>query len=974
MKNIKSMDLANILGVESSTVRKWKQKKLVNHKKEGRTLVIVLDEKFDKFLSGTKHITKKGAINVFLSREEKNQKGNSKENTQLEKGKEKEIKQKVDEKAKGEAKPEIDLSLVAQQILFYGRSCMSQKTVYDKPDIFNGDGETLIDHQYCVLSAVRGERKKANLLYRHGLTIEFDILEIEQSLNLIHKVLGKENVSVCCHSGNKSLHFHLSFYNPSDNQDKIDEIAEKLKKLLPFCDFPVLTDKVRLVRTPAAIRNCPNKKGHGKKQLVVFVNKRFCPEEYNKILDSKISGLGFSGSCPKKLNHVLSKISSRKSPTGADMKEAVLEFWKNGYNNNILYYDIIQDFIPYIGVLFEHIKKEEKQEKIIRKTIVNDGSTNYQVWDLINWCNFYSQHGVKVTRESDEWCEGHTKGLHKNKSGNFHFRADTGTWKDHSTNDSGNAIKYLVVYGGIMNKKDAWLYLHELAGIEAPERDYKVSLVKRKRNDTGVIEESKVVPPEETVKTISVPVAVNPPVNITDIYQDEIVPEFDVNSDSLPVDVFPIYIRKYIEEASMSFASSPDFIAVSALSALSIAIGNSRRIIVKKGWSEGASLYCAIVANPGSGKSPAIKAALKPIIDIDQDKQKKFEEDLKEYRKQMRDFTLGKIQDEPEKPANGHLYTSNATIESLSKIASENQRGIMLYRDELSGWLTSFGQYKGGKGDDKQFYMECWSGSPIKTTRKSGDTMIVRNPFLTIIGSLQPATLHLLQQNVEDGFFDRFLISYPQTEIKEISEDVLSKETSSLYEEIIYNLYNFDGVIQDDGTIKPFFMEIEKGGFAVYKEWHDKLMKESSTFVDCMVNVFAKLRTQALRIALIFASIDGSQNVTINHLKRAFRLCDYFKSQYKKVFHYTGRTEDEIKSSPIMRYMIKKRLTEMTVRILVKNKIPSCRNAKMARENIQFLVDAGFVSWHEDGKRSRFKINKETEKTPLSGKCRSIVV
>ncbi|MCK4626637.1 MAG: DUF3987 domain-containing protein [Phycisphaerae bacterium] len=49
------------------------------------------------------------------------------------------------------------------------------------------------------------------------------------------------------------------------------------------------------------------------------------------------------------------------------------------------------------------------------------------------------------------------------------------------------------------------------------------------------------------------------------------------------------------------------------LAALASAIGNTRRIQLKRGWSEPAILWAAIVGDSGTMKSPAMELALKPL-------------------------------------------------------------------------------------------------------------------------------------------------------------------------------------------------------------------------------------------------------------------------------------------------------------------------------------------------------------------------
>ena len=60
---------------------------------------------------------------------------------------------------------------------------------------------------------------------------------------------------------------------------------------------------------------------------------------------------------------------------------------------------------------------------------------------------------------------------------------------------------------------------------------------------------------------------------------------------------------------------------------------------------------------------------------------------------------------EPPEPV-GRTVVGDTTAEALFSVLEENPRGVLVSRDELTGWLRSMDQYKGGKGSDRQFLVE----------------------------------------------------------------------------------------------------------------------------------------------------------------------------------------------------------------------------------------------------------------------------
>ena len=75
--------------------------------------------------------------------------------------------------------------------------------------------------------------------------------------------------------------------------------------------------------------------------------------------------------------------------------------------------------------------------------------------------------------------------------------------------------------------------------------------------------------------------------------------------------------------------------------------------------------------------------------------------------------------------------------------------------------MTSFSQYKSGRGNDRQRALSLWSGAPITINRKNPKLHIPK-PFVCFLGGMQPAVLIDLrgEMSERDGFIHRFLYAY----------------------------------------------------------------------------------------------------------------------------------------------------------------------------------------------------------------------
>jgi hypothetical protein len=77
-----------------------------------------------------------------------------------------------------------------------------------------------------------------------------------------------------------------------------------------------------------------------------------------------------------------------------------------------------------------------------------------------------------------------------------------------------------------------------------------------------------------------------------------------------PLQALPPVVGRLVREAAKAIGCPPDLIGLPALATCGTAIGNARVIRPKKGWTEGAALYAAAVADSGEKKTAAIAAAV----------------------------------------------------------------------------------------------------------------------------------------------------------------------------------------------------------------------------------------------------------------------------------------------------------------------------------------------------------------------------
>lgn len=361
-----------------------------------------------------------------------------------------------------------------------------------------------------------------------------------------------------------------------------------------------------------------------------------------------------------------------------------------------------------------------------------------------------------------------------------------------------------------------------------------------------------------------------------------------------PVEVFPEPIQEIITATNESLNFPIDFIGASILYAVSVSIGNTHSVEVKKGFQQSAVLYLAIVARAGTTKSHPLSFALQPIVEQDKRTYRQYEQQRQEYEKAV---SLSKKEreqqaiDEPIKPVWQKFLLSDFTPEALAEVHKFNKRGIGVYVDELAGWFKNFNRYN--KGSEMEFWLSQWSGKPINIDRKTGEPVFIPLPFISVAGTIQKGILNELAKDsrTQNGFIDRILFVIPDNIQKEYwSETDLPPVVSENWERIISNLLSLS--VSNDDTLNPSpeVLKFTPEAKRILFEWQKTNTDQSNEAEsEALSGIFSKMDMYVLRLALILEMLryacneSDKQAVSIEAVQGAVKLVEYFKNSAVKV-------------------------------------------------------------------------------------------
>jgi hypothetical protein len=364
---------------------------------------------------------------------------------------------------------------------------------------------------------------------------------------------------------------------------------------------------------------------------------------------------------------------------------------------------------------------------------------------------------------------------------------------------------------------------------------------------------------------------------------------------SFPIDIFPDQVVNYITECSRTLQNSIDYMGCALLWVGSLCVGNSIRIEVKRGWQEPSTIWMAIVGGAGLGKSPSIKSIIFPLEKINNDeqrryaKQKKLFDEYDNLTKKEKETAV-----EIEEPKRTQFIVDDVTIEALINLHSHNQNGVGVFKDELAGWFMDMNKYK--EGSDKQQWLSSWSASPISVNRITRQTDTIPKPILPVLGGIQPNVLasFITDENVDNGFIDRMLFSYPDLEVESYVEEEIDQSVINFFNDFVMMFHSELKKItnyNDFGDVSPnldrFTPEAKKEWKRIFNEITEKQNSDHTTEV--IKSMLAKQKSYIARFALIintFTALWEGYNlfsVTKDSLLKAERLSQYFIAMNEKM-------------------------------------------------------------------------------------------
>ncbi|MDH6249771.1 DUF3987 domain-containing protein [Polynucleobacter sphagniphilus] len=468
--------------------------------------------------------------------------------------------------------------------------------------------------------------------------------------------------------------------------------------------------------------------------------------------------------------------------------------------------------------------------------------------------------------------------------------------------------------------------------------------------------------------------------------------------ESLDPSCLPNAIRDACVDIAQRLNCPLDYVALPALIGAGTALGNAVGILPKEhddSWAVYCGFWGGIVGSPGSMKTPALQASLRPLQHLEEQAAQQYKQAYAQYLsiKKIYDAELAKFKSnkgpapvsEPIKPIKKRLVVNDVTYQALGEILAENPKGVLALADELSGLLQSLDSP--GQEAARGFYLSGWGGQGNYTfDRISRESITLTRYQLGVFGGFQPDRIRAYVKQSQggssknDGLLQRFqLLAWPDLpEQFELIDRPANKTALDQMHSAITRLAEITKldlpscVIHSSGALLLHFEPAAQIKFNAWYVANENLLK-SGKVDSAMHGHFAKYRSLIPGLALLFHLLDGHDGPVCEEcFDRALSFAKYLKSHAKRIYA-SIQSQDYQPAKALAARLLNKKLEDgFTQRSLLHNKWSCLSTKEMVESALTILVEFGWLTEHETPSSAKggrptvtYKINPNISKELL---------
>ena len=372
-----------------------------------------------------------------------------------------------------------------------------------------------------------------------------------------------------------------------------------------------------------------------------------------------------------------------------------------------------------------------------------------------------------------------------------------------------------------------------------------------------------------------------------------------------PVDLLPYPYSEFVAQTAAARQCDPAAVALPLLSALASAIGTTRVIRIWPDWLAPSVLWTMIICSSGTVKSPAFDAACGPLKDLETEARKQFEITVEKHEqakiaheaaladwKRLDSRKRGDPPLPPDSPVLRRFIIQDTTIQALAYVLRENPRGVLLSRDELSGWVRSFDQFTKSTGADVARWLEIHRAQsisvdrvkPARSDRGNSSHIHVPRAAVSICGTIQDDVAKQVfnHEHQANGLFARFLFARPPEPRRRWR---CSRSAARFADVVLAHFKRLQELNPPPAGEEPMAIGLSTEAESVYEPWfnaHNELRE--GTDDNLVRSILAKIEEVPARLALVLELAQAKDPTTVRQVSqetmhRAIGLANWFRHE-----------------------------------------------------------------------------------------------
>ncbi|MEV4245248.1 YfjI family protein [Streptosporangium canum] len=370
-----------------------------------------------------------------------------------------------------------------------------------------------------------------------------------------------------------------------------------------------------------------------------------------------------------------------------------------------------------------------------------------------------------------------------------------------------------------------------------------------------------------------------------------------------PREVFPDYIAAMIAGVAEEIQVPEDLPGALALAALATAAGGRAEAEVRGQWREPLNLHLAVAMPPGSGKSPAFRAMLRPIFEAEKELQEAARAEIsrieterrtaianaEESKRKAKDPEQVKVAVEAvlmaeqiDVPVMPRLTADDVVPEQAATILADQGGRLAVLSAEGTFFEIIMGRYSNGR-PNVELCLKGHAGDRLQIDRRTRQEFVER-PSLTIGLCVQPQMLQDIaakRQMAGRGVLARFMFSLPPDMVGErkITPEVVPDDVLRTYKSTIKQL-----VVDLAEWTDPAVLTMTPGALRLHTQWRGEIeprLKRGTGDLEALREWASKLAGHTVRLAGLLHLAENpksgpTSSIEEATMERAIKLARYY--------------------------------------------------------------------------------------------------